>query len=136
MDSSWNRRGARRAMLTYDHTRSYSTMANVAPSSYPATTGSVPASHKVNPPEVLEPVRCRGRIDRGTCEVVADRCCRCAAIPSPSPRRLTTPTIIAGAILKGCYASRYVLERTILAAAVLIVGVGAAAFALVTYVWY
>jgi hypothetical protein len=37
------------AMLTYDHTRSYSTMANVAPSSYPATTGSVPASHKVNP---------------------------------------------------------------------------------------
>jgi hypothetical protein len=37
------------AMLGYDYTRSYSTMANVAPSSYPSTTGAVPASHSVNP---------------------------------------------------------------------------------------
>ena len=36
-------------MLAYDYTRSYSTMANVAPSSYPSTTGAVPATHKVNP---------------------------------------------------------------------------------------
>jgi hypothetical protein len=35
------------AMLAYDYTRSYSTMANVAPS-YPSTTGVVPASHNVN----------------------------------------------------------------------------------------
>jgi hypothetical protein len=37
------------AMLAYDYTRSYSTMANVAPSSYPSTTGAVPATHNVNP---------------------------------------------------------------------------------------
>jgi hypothetical protein len=37
------------AMLAYDYTRSYSTMANVAPSSYPSTTGAVPASHNINP---------------------------------------------------------------------------------------
>ena len=37
------------AMLAYDYTRSYSRMANVAPSSYPSTTGAVPATHKVNP---------------------------------------------------------------------------------------
>jgi len=36
------------AMLAYDYTRSYSTLANVAPSSYPSTTGVVPASHNVN----------------------------------------------------------------------------------------
>jgi hypothetical protein len=36
------------AMLAYDYTRSYSTMANVGPSSYPSTTGAVPASHNVN----------------------------------------------------------------------------------------
>jgi hypothetical protein len=40
--------------------------------------------------------------------------------------------------LNGCYASRHVLERehTDSRGAVLIAGVGAAAFALVTYVWY
>jgi len=37
------------AMLAYDYTRSYSTMANVVPSSYPSTTGAVPASHNINP---------------------------------------------------------------------------------------
>jgi hypothetical protein len=37
------------AMLAYDYTRSPSTMANVAPSSTPSTTGAVPTSHKVNP---------------------------------------------------------------------------------------
>jgi hypothetical protein len=37
------------AMLAYDYTRSYSTMANVAPSSSPSTTGAVPASHNINP---------------------------------------------------------------------------------------
>jgi len=37
------------AMLAYDYTRSYSTMANVAPSSYPSTTGAVPAIHNINP---------------------------------------------------------------------------------------
>jgi hypothetical protein len=35
-------------MLAYDYSRSYSTMANVAPSSHPSTTGAVPASHKIN----------------------------------------------------------------------------------------
>jgi putative OPT family oligopeptide transporter len=39
------------AMLVYDHTRSFSTMANVAPASYPSTTGAVPASHKLSPPK-------------------------------------------------------------------------------------
>jgi len=42
------------AMLAYDYTRSYTrsyaTMANVAPSSYPSTTGAVPAIHNINPP--------------------------------------------------------------------------------------
>jgi hypothetical protein len=37
------------AMLAYDYTRSYWTMANVAPSSYPSTTGALPVSHKLNP---------------------------------------------------------------------------------------
>ena len=37
------------AMLAYDYTRPYSTMANVVPSSYPSTTGAVPASHNINP---------------------------------------------------------------------------------------
>jgi hypothetical protein len=37
------------AMLAYDYTRSYSRMANVAPSSYPSTTGAVPARHNINP---------------------------------------------------------------------------------------
>jgi len=37
------------AMLAYDYTRSYSTLANVAPSSSPSTTGAVPASHNINP---------------------------------------------------------------------------------------
>jgi hypothetical protein len=37
------------ATLLYDHTRSFSTMANVAPASYPSTTGAVPASHKLSP---------------------------------------------------------------------------------------
>jgi hypothetical protein len=36
------------AMLAYDYT-SYSTVANLVPSSYPSTTGAVPGSHKVNP---------------------------------------------------------------------------------------
>jgi hypothetical protein len=35
------------AMLTYGYT-SQSTVANVAPVSYPSTTGTMPASHKVN----------------------------------------------------------------------------------------
>ena len=35
-------------MLAYDYSRSYSTTANVAPSSHPSTTGAVPASHKIN----------------------------------------------------------------------------------------
>jgi hypothetical protein len=37
------------AMLAYDYIRSYSTMANLAPSSSPSTTGAVPASHNINP---------------------------------------------------------------------------------------
>jgi hypothetical protein len=37
------------AMLAYDYTRSYSTMANAALSLHPSTSGAVPASHKVNP---------------------------------------------------------------------------------------
>ena len=35
------------AMLAFDYTRSYSTMANVIPSSHPSTTGAVPASPKI-----------------------------------------------------------------------------------------
>jgi hypothetical protein len=35
-------------MLAFGYT-SYSTVANVAPASYPSTTGAVPASHKVSP---------------------------------------------------------------------------------------
>jgi hypothetical protein len=38
------------AMLGYDYSRSLSTMANGVPSSYPSTTGALPASHKLNPP--------------------------------------------------------------------------------------
>jgi hypothetical protein len=36
------------AMLAYGY-RSFTTVANVAPASYPSTTGSVSASHKVSP---------------------------------------------------------------------------------------
>jgi hypothetical protein len=36
------------AMLGYGFTR-YTTVANVARASYPSTTGSVPASHKISP---------------------------------------------------------------------------------------
>ena len=35
------------AMLAFDYTRWYSTMANVTPSSHPSTTGAVPASPKI-----------------------------------------------------------------------------------------